>query len=761
MNPKTDFNSTSSIQPNTWANSVELLAPGGDLDSIKAAIVAGADAIYCGLEKFNARNKAANIEFNQLHGILKLAHQYHCRVFITLNIILVDAEIPAVITLLNKLVNTSIDGVIVQDLGLIYLINTHFKSLPIHASTQLTTHNRGQISFLRNLNVMRVNLSRELNIDEIKELTTHAHQHKMETEVFVHGSNCLCFSGICYMSSVLNGNSGNRGRCSQPCRDEFSETQAGKHFPLNLKDNSAFFDVAALADAKVDALKIEGRIKKFHYVFTVVEAWRHQLNYYAKQNTVFTDNSVLYRVFNRDFSNTYLQGDIHKSMFIDNPRDHSAIHHSNKLGDITEETLDKSKGAIFDERTEIIQSVKSKIDEINIDKTPLTIKISGSIGKSLIITILAKDIQFSVSSEALIQDKGTQSLNQTQFLSRLKALNESAYYIQNIEFEPLAPNLFLPFKEITRLKNEIHAKLNNIKTVAIPVDCPKLTNAPTNQNPSVSILISNERDISAAQELSIDVYYQLPSNFGSKLSEYITLFLQHKNLTPWFPAITIDKELNEAAKFLQQTKPRMIVANNSGIAYEANKYDIPWIAGPFFNNTNSYQLICLKENFKCKGAFISNEISKAQLKGIKKPADFELYYSIYHPQILLTTRQCLFHQVAGCTKDHIDKSCISSCKKTASITNLRQEHFHIIKTEGNYQEIYHSHNYLNTDVISDFPNLFSSLFIDMRDIKTDTIVKTEKFNLVKIIQNLITSNSDDEITKTVFNTSHNSYLKGI
>ena len=222
---------------------IELLAPGGDIDSIKAAIVAGADAVYCGLDKFNARNRATNINFEDLNGILNLAHRNNCKVFLTLNIIIVESEIPALISLLNKLINTRIDGVIVQDFGLFYLLSKYFKGLKIHASTQLTTHNEGQIKFLSKLTATRVNLSRELNINEIKALTLIGHKNNILTEVFVHGSYCISFSGICYMSSVLGGNSGNRGRCSQPCRDRYLTTPEGKNFPLNLKDNSAYFDL--------------------------------------------------------------------------------------------------------------------------------------------------------------------------------------------------------------------------------------------------------------------------------------------------------------------------------------------------------------------------------------------------------------------------------------------------------------------------------------------------------------------------------------
>ena len=305
---------------------IELLAPGGDIDSIKAAILAGADAVYCGLNKFNARNRASNISFEDLQGIVRLAHKNSCEVFLTLNIIILDSEIPALIKLLNRLVNTQIDGVIVQDIGMLYLLSQYFKGLKIHASTQLTTHNKGQIQFLSKMNTQRVNLSRELNINEIKTLTAVAHKNSVLTEVFVHGSYCISFSGICYMSSVHGGNSGNRGRCSQPCRDKYISTAEGNDYPLNLKDNSAYFDLKELYEAGVDSLKIEGRIKEYEYVYTVVNAWKKQIHHFNAKNSLINDNSDLYKVFNRDFSNSFLKGDINKDMFIDNPRNHSIKH---------------------------------------------------------------------------------------------------------------------------------------------------------------------------------------------------------------------------------------------------------------------------------------------------------------------------------------------------------------------------------------------------------------------------------------------------
>jgi putative protease len=166
----------------------ELLAPGGDLDSILAAIAAGADAVYCGLDRFNARNRATNLSYDDLMVVIEIAHQQQCQVFLTLNIMMLESELAALWRLLDRLTTSAIDGVIIQDFGLAYLLKHHFPTLDVHASTQMNTHNKGQITALSQLGASRVNLSRELNIDEITDLASYGKPHGVSMEVFVHGS---------------------------------------------------------------------------------------------------------------------------------------------------------------------------------------------------------------------------------------------------------------------------------------------------------------------------------------------------------------------------------------------------------------------------------------------------------------------------------------------------------------------------------------------------------------------------------------------
>ena len=744
--------------------SIELLAPGGDIDSIKAAIVAGADAIYCGLDKFNARNRATNIRFDELNGILRLAHQHSCQVFLTLNILITESEIPALISVLNKLVNTSIDGIIVQDLGMFYLLTTYFKSLKIHASTQLTTHNEGQIQFLSKLNATRVNLSRELSINEIKALTLLAHSTHMQTEVFVHGSICISFSGICYMSSVQGGNSGNRGRCSQPCRDQYITTPEGKNFPLNLKDNSAFNDLKELSEAGVDSLKIEGRIKKFHYVYTVVDAWRKQLNSFYEADKLLNDDSALRKVFNRDFTNAYLKGEITKDMFIDNPRDHSAIYISDINGNNSDLSLEKAKGAVYDERTGIISEVEAEIAKLSIAKAPLQIFLSGASGMPLKVSIRTPDTSFDVFSEVNLSDTSIEALNQEMVLKRFNVLNDTGYTIELLDLSDIEPNVYLPFKELTAIKKKLLFILNDSREYIEPIAVPVLIRRENvTIKPSLSVLISSVDDLYLSNETSATIYFQLPDSFRNNVKELVDLFRTNTGIIPWFPSIIIGEDYRAALEFLELVPPKSIVTNNSGIAFEAFKKGIPWIAGPYLNTINSFSLLSLKENFNCSGAFISNEISKMQMRGIKKPDNFELYYSIYHPIVLMTSRQCLFHQVAGCRKDEMDENCISDCVRTASITNMKEASFVIEKSKGNYNTLYNETNFLNTDIVTDLPGFYSGFMIDVRDIKTGTKTRKDKAGTIRLFENLLNGNQDAkvEIEKNIYPANNRQFYKGI
>ncbi|MCU4177511.1 DUF3656 domain-containing U32 family peptidase [Carboxylicivirga sp. N1Y90] len=740
---------------------VELLAPGGDVDAIKAAILAGADAIYCGLDKFNARNRATNLSFDKLYGILKLAHKNNCQIFITLNVLLTDSELPALFKLLNKLVNTSIDGIIIQDLGLFYILNKYFPSLPIHASTQLTTHNQGQIDFLHQLKATRVNLSRELNITEIESLTAHSHKNNMLTEVFIHGSNCISFSGQCYMSSVQSGNSGNRGRCSQPCRDKYSSDNSQIEYPINLKDNSAFTDVDELMHAGVDSLKIEGRIKKYDYVYSVVKVWKQQLDQYRNGDTLSKDKSELYKSFNRDLSNGFLKNKISKDLFIDNPRDHtikrlSLLHKKEKPA-----IIDQYQRDLLDEKEAKSKEVKEQIDTHSIDKSPFDIKLSGVCGEQLKIEIISGDKSFTLQSEITLSDQGQAELSKELITDKFRSLNDSAYQLGDIDLSNLTDVVYLPFKELNRIKKEILYYLNDSRKNIAAVQTPKLARSYRSQKAHLlSVLISTPEEIELCGDIET-IYYQLPNAIHHQKTKLIQLFTKHTKLIPWFPTILIGEDFDAAIDFIKSIKPEEIISNNLGIGYEAYKQGVNWIAGPHLNIVNSFSLLCLKEEFNCSGAFISNEISQAQIQGIKKPNDFDLHYSIYHPIVLMTSRLCLNHQINKCQKKVMDENCLPHCATSSEISNSKNESSYITKSKGNYHEMYHETHYLNTQVIHDYSNLFSEFMIDLRDVKTKTHIDAHNQELIRVFKNYIEGTSKDELENVIQATTCKQYLKGI
>ncbi len=769
---------------------LELLAPGGNIDSIKAAIAAGADAVYCGLNRFNARNRADNLSIDDLIGVIRLAHRNDCQVFLTLNIILIESEISPLVSLLNKIVNIGLDGVIVQDFGLLYLLNENFKSLEVHASTQLTTHNEGQIQFLHQLNVDRVNLCRELSFEEITHLSSFAHEHDVLTEIFVHGSQCICFSGICYMSSAHNGTSGNRGRCGQPCRDQYITTAQDKIYPLNLKDMSTFLDVRQLVESGADSIKIEGRIKKYHYVYSVVSAWRKQLQNLYDYETVGQDDNALYTLFNRGFSNGFLQGNIHKDMFIDNSRDNSAHYLAEKNNNLNERGIEQAKKTIYNERSEIIRQVDKKIEHLNTDKIPVEISISGRPGTPLKVSVRTEDVSFDVCSSSVLVKRSSGSsfcddssssedqagsylgkkkstknhMGHDGLLKTFGAVNSSGYQLSNVLVENLDKDLFLPFKDITSLKREVIITLNDLDEFTPPIDPPRVVKHTRERiKPSLSVFISSKHDLHLCDETTADFYFQLPDCLGENFSELKNLFLNNPDITPLFPSVLIGEHFNAAVDLLQQVQPQQVVTNNTGIAYYAWKMEIPWIAGPYLNLANSFSLKCLKEYFNCSGAFISNELSKMLITPIQKPEHFNLFYSIYHPLLLMTSRQCLFHHVSGCSKERVDEQCIQGCKKSATITNVKNETYYIKKELKNHNCIYNSLNFLNSDIAADIPDKFSSFFIDLRQIKTNTTVLGDKLVLISLFTELLNgvAGAKEKIADVISPVTSSQYKKRI
>ncbi|MGE4542607.1 MAG: U32 family peptidase [Pedobacter sp.] len=284
----------------------ELLAPAGSLEAFFAAMESGADAVYCGLKEFSARAKARNISMTDLEGMLAYARNLDRRIYVTVNTLIREEELPRLAETLAGLEAMDVDGIILQDLGVWKMARDHFPGLRLHASTQMTVHNAAGIRTLERMGFKRAVLARELTLDEI---TAIRRDTSLELEHFIHGALCFCYSGQCLFSSWLGGKSGNRGRCAQPCRRRYRYRQKeGYYFSPN--DMSVIDLLPELQQAGVGSFKIEGRMKSAEYVANVVTAYRMVLDASPaqKKQTLLAAKERLKQSFGRLPTKGFLPG---------------------------------------------------------------------------------------------------------------------------------------------------------------------------------------------------------------------------------------------------------------------------------------------------------------------------------------------------------------------------------------------------------------------------------------------------------------------
>ncbi|MDE7206046.1 MAG: U32 family peptidase, partial [Lachnospiraceae bacterium] len=259
---------------------VELLAPAGDFACFMAAINAGADAVYLGGMKFGARAYAGNFLQEEIVEALRVAHLFGRKIYLTVNTLVKEAEMPELVPYIEPLYKAGLDGVIVQDIGVLETLREQFPELSLHASTQMTVTGVYGAEFVKSLGVCRVVPARELSLDEITDIKQ---QTGLEIECFIHGAMCYAYSGQCLFSSILGGRSGNRGRCAGTCRLPYTDENGKQLYPLSLKDMYTLSMIPKLIAAGIDSFKIEGRMKSPEYVAGVTAVYRKYIDRYLSE----------------------------------------------------------------------------------------------------------------------------------------------------------------------------------------------------------------------------------------------------------------------------------------------------------------------------------------------------------------------------------------------------------------------------------------------------------------------------------------------
>ena len=315
-------------------NEIELLAPVGSFDALKAAVQNGANAVYLGGKDFSARASANNFDREELIEAVKYAHIRDVRVFVTTNTLIKQDEIEDFVEYAKFLYDIDVDALIMQDIGVAMLIHDLLPDFELHASTQMVAHSLEDVQYLESIGFKRVVLARELTVDEIKYICDNTN---VDIEIFVHGALCVCYSGGCLMSSMIGNRSGNRGRCAQPCRQKYTmidistgeEIHSNGEYLLSTKDLNTIEDVDKIIETGVLSLKIEGRMKKPEYVATVINSYRNAIDEYqaTKKVNISTETMEdLYTIFNRKFTKGLILGEVGEDVMNSNVPNNQGLY---------------------------------------------------------------------------------------------------------------------------------------------------------------------------------------------------------------------------------------------------------------------------------------------------------------------------------------------------------------------------------------------------------------------------------------------------
>lgn len=436
---------------------VELLAPVGDWNCLKAAVQNGADAVYFGVEQFNARMYAANFNVEDMKQVIDYCKLRNVKTNLTLNTLLENCEFDNAVDLAKEAYKAGVDAIIVQDLGLAKYLIDNIPGLPIHASTQMTVHNLQGVLKLEKLGFDRVVLSRELSCEEIEYICKNC---KVEIETFIHGALCICYSGQCLFSSVVGGRSGNRGKCAGPCRlpyeliSENAETHERKSidkgYLLSTKDLCGIAYLPRLIQAGVKCFKIEGRMKSPEYVATVTRIYRKYIDMVLNNDNFIIDEkdiNDLMQVFNRGgFSDGHLDSKHNRNLIFPEKPSNMGIY----LGTIKK--YNSNKGHITLQLEEDLELGDS-------------ISVSNEASKYLVSELMIKNVnqkKVSANTEVTIgRMKGNIKVGDKVYRISSKALSDFAKFsYDNCENKKIPLNCTVTIKKNTPISMEISTNKN-------------------------------------------------------------------------------------------------------------------------------------------------------------------------------------------------------------------------------------------------------------------------------------------------------------
>ena len=688
---------------------VELLAPAGSIESLYAAINNGADAVYLGGSKFSARAYASNFDNETMKKAVDYCHSYGVKIYVTMNTLLKEKELNEAIKYVGYLYEIGVDALIVQDLGLVNLIQEKYSDFEIHASTQVTIHNGEGAIYFKEKGFTRIVLSRELSLEEIKHISKDLN---IETEIFIHGALCVCYSGQCLMSSMIGGRSGNRGRCAQPCRMEYTlkSNNMGekKAYLLSPKDMCTIEDIKDIIDSGAYSLKVEGRMKRPEYVAGVVENYRKAIDkeYYNKKFNVQEGKKVLLQLFNREgFSTAYLRKNIGKDMMSYKFPKNTGVEIGKVLDNgevILKESLSLGDGIRFKDKGFTLSKIlknKQEVKKAEIgDRVTLFPKeykkgeiLYRTSSKELFLSLeesikpymkkisLRGEVDFKVNFKIklktsfmgkiyevegdIVEKASNKPLDKERIINALKKSGEYPYKLENIEFSAFEEG-FIKIASLNNLRRELFDKI--LKDVTskyrrkrnIKETLKKDINLKENKELSILYTCCTKEQLKALGELrvkniGVDLSLKSKNRISLKdLEEYKDLNLYI--LTPEIIKEEFDlvvEEIEKASKYIKG-----VITSNAGII---NKFkDKLYLIGDYkLNIFNSKALEFYREDLN--NLSLSLELNRKEIKEIGDKR--AVLCGIYGKTELMVSEYCpIGSSFGGKCKD---KDCNGACMK--------------------------------------------------------------------------------------------------
>ena len=634
---------------------IELLSPAGSPEAVIAAVQNGADAIYLGLEGFNARRGAKNFSPDEFEKAMRYCRIRGCKVYVTLNTLVNDREIEDALASARLASDLGADGIIIQDLGLIKVIRSALPDIPLHGSTQMTIHNLAGVEAAAQLGLTRAVLARELSFEQIRFITKNA---SIETEVFVHGALCFCHSGQCYMSALIGRRSGNRGMCAQPCRMQYSLGGRMDDYPLSLKDQCLADRLQELEEAGVASLKIEGRMKRPEYTGIVTGVYAKVLREHRKPTAEEMD--LLEQAFSRQgFTQGYYTGD-KKDMFG------------------TRSAAERPDEAIF---------TRARRDYGDGEVRRVPVHFYTVVEKG----VPARAIAFDDEGHRAMSYGPVPERAKRQGLTR-EYLTEQMYKTGGTPYSCVEnqaktdPGLYLPAAAINELRRRLINELSENR--AKPPQRRVLTVPPMPKNlvqPAEPKIIFQVR---TAEQLTRELAELKPDYLYApalELAENPELLLpwQENGVTPVavLPRILTDTEIDPVRAALEKLFDAGVneaLVGNLGHVYLARSAGMK-LRGDFGLNAFNAQTLDVLKQAGFLSATASFELRLSQIKDMPKPLDTEAI--VYGRLPVMVSDQCVIRHSAG----HCN------CQTPAQMADRMGSVFPVVKEYGCRNVIYNAH----------------------------------------------------------------------